>query len=56
MLRHNHPQTHQRQNLIKVKARFTNGALTPLEPVELEEGEEVTLSIDAVLRLSNFVI
>ena len=40
----------------KVKARFTNGALMPLEPVEMEKGDEVTLAIDAVLRLSNFVI
>ena len=28
-----------------VKARFSNGALTPLEPLELEEGAEVTLHI-----------
>ena len=29
-----------------VKARYANGVLTPLEPLDLEEGEEVTLSID----------
>ena len=40
----------------QIKAVFTNGALRPLEPVELKEGDEVTLAIDAVLRLSNFVI
>ncbi|MCE2458239.1 MAG: antitoxin family protein [Dehalococcoidia bacterium] len=28
-----------------VKARYENGVLTPLEPLDLEEGEEVTLSI-----------
>ena len=29
-----------------VKARYANGVLTPLEPLDLEEGEEVTLSIE----------
>ena len=28
-----------------VKARFSNGVLTPLEPLNLEEGEEVMVSI-----------
>ena len=28
-----------------VKARFSNGALTPLQPLDLEEGVEVTLRI-----------
>lgn len=28
-----------------VKARFSNGTLMPLEPLELEEGTEVTLHI-----------
>lgn len=29
-----------------VKARYTGGVLTPLEPLDLEEGEEVRLSIE----------
>ena len=29
-----------------IKARFTKGALIPLEPLDLKEGEEVTLSIE----------
>ena len=28
-----------------VKARYANGVLTPLEPLDLEEGDEVTVSI-----------
>ena len=28
-----------------VKARFSNGSLTPLQPLDLEEGAEVTLRI-----------
>ncbi len=31
----------------KVRARFANGVLTPLEPLDLEEGAEVVLSLDA---------
>lgn len=27
------------------KARYENGVLTPLEPLDLEEGKEVTVSI-----------
>lgn len=34
-----------RTMIANVRARFSNGALTPLEPLELEEGMEVTLSI-----------
>ena len=30
----------------KIKAIFSNGKLTPLEPIDLKEGEEVTVSID----------
>ena len=31
--------------ITNVKARFSNGALTPLQPLDLEEGVEVTLRI-----------
>ena len=29
-----------------VKAKFSNGVLTPLEPLNLEEGKEVMVSIE----------
>jgi len=29
-----------------VKATYTNGVLAPLEPLDLEEGEQVTVSIE----------
>ncbi len=29
----------------KIRARFSRGLLMPLEPLELEDGEEVTVSI-----------
>jgi predicted DNA-binding antitoxin AbrB/MazE fold protein len=32
----------------KVKARFSNGTLLPLEPVDLKEGDEVTVSIERI--------
>ncbi len=32
--------------IANVKARFSNGVLTPLEPLDLEEGKEVVVSID----------
>ena len=32
--------------LATIKARYTKGALIPLEPIALEEGDEVTLSIE----------
>ena len=31
--------------MVSVKARFSNGVLTPLEPLDLEDGAEVTVSI-----------
>ena len=30
-----------------IRARFSGGALTPLDPVGLKEGDEVTLTIEA---------
>ena len=30
----------------KLRAKFTNGVLTPLEKLDLEEGAEVTVSIE----------
>ena len=33
--------------IANVKARFSNGVLTPLEPLDLEEGDEVMVSIDS---------
>ena len=39
--------------MIKVKAVFSNGKLTPLEPIDLKEGEEVTVSIDDKPQLSD---
>ena len=32
--------------VITIKARYTNGQLTPLEPLDLEEGAEVTVSVE----------
>ena len=31
---------------ITIKARYANGQLTPLEPLDLEEGVEVTVSVE----------
>ena len=39
--------------IAKVKARFSNGVLTPLEPLELEDGEEVIVTIDTKPQLSD---
>ena len=32
--------------IASVKARYANGVLTPLEPLDLEEGKEVVVSIE----------
>ena len=32
--------------IANVKARYVNGVLTPLEPLDLEEGKEVVVSIE----------
>ena len=34
--------------IASVKARYENGVLTPLEPLDLEDGREVTLSIEEI--------
>lgn len=34
--------------IASVKARYSGGVLTPLEPLDLEEGEEVRLSIEGL--------
>ena len=34
--------------IANVKARFSKGVLTPLEPLDLEEGQEVMVSIEDV--------
>ena len=34
--------------MIRVKATFTRGTLTPLEPIDLKEGDEVILSITRI--------
>ena len=39
--------------MIKVKATHSNGALMPLEPVDLKEGVEVTVTIDDKPQLSD---
>jgi len=33
-----------------IRARYENGVLKPLEPLELREGEEVTIRIERSLR------
>ena len=32
--------------IANVKARFSNGVLTPLEPLDLEEGDEVIVTVE----------
>ena len=32
--------------IASVKARYSNGALVPLEPLDLEEGKEVVVSVE----------
>ena len=38
--------------IANVRATYSNGVLTPLEPLDLEEGKEVALSIDPAPGLS----
>ena len=37
---------------MKVKAKYTNGVLAPALPLDIEEGAEVTLSVEVVHKLS----
>jgi predicted DNA-binding antitoxin AbrB/MazE fold protein len=39
--------------IVKVNAIYSNGTLTPLEPLNLEEGQEVMVSIDTKPQLSH---
>ena len=36
-----------------VRAKYENGVLTPLDPLNLEEGEEVVLSIEDAIPQTN---
>ena len=38
--------------IANVKARYSNGVLTPLEPLDLEEGTEVVVSVEETPRES----
>ena len=44
--------------MASVKARYANGVLTPLEPLDLEDGAEVTVSIadDRVATVENTAV
>lgn len=35
-----------------IKARFTDGAIVPLEPLNIEEGTELSVAIDLTPRLT----
>jgi len=39
--------------IANVKARYSNGVLTPLEPLDLEEGKEVVVSIEDATPRAN---
>ncbi len=39
--------------IANIKARYENGVLTPLEPLDLEEGKEVVLSIEDAAPQAN---
>ena len=34
--------------IASVRARYENGVLTPLEPLDIENGSEVTVSIEGI--------
>ena len=39
--------------IANIKARYANGVLTPLEPLDLEEGAEVVVSVEAATPQAN---
>ena len=39
--------------MVNVKARYANGVLTPLEPLSLEEGAEVVVSVEAAASVAS---
>ena len=39
--------------IANVKARYENGVLTPLEPLDLEDGKEVVVSIEDAASQAN---
>ena len=39
--------------ITNVKARYSNGALVPLEPLDLEEGKEVMVSVEDAAPQAN---
>lgn len=39
--------------IANVKARYSKGVLTPLEPLDLEEGKEVVVSIEDAIPQAN---
>lgn len=39
--------------IASVKARYSNGALVPLEPLDLEEGKEVVVSVEDATPQAN---
>ena len=53
-IQHNNPQIYKGLGLTrKIKAGYSNGKLTPLEHIDLKDGEEVTVSIDSKPQLSD---
>ena len=42
--------------VIKVRARYADGVLTPLEPLDLEEGVEVVISLEGTLSAGQATI
>ena len=39
--------------IANVRARFSNGVLTPLEPLDLEEGDEVMVTVEGATAVES---